>query len=322
MPLGVPRSGKRPGSADLGLAPRAGKAERGRRSRRAGRPYLYLLPALVFLGLFIYAPVALVTVLSFFEWNMVSPVAAFVGLENFVSLLTTVDFLRILLQSLLYILIALLGNFLLPVGLAMLTLQVGRRHSDLYQALLFTPTMIATAIGALLWQFIYLPTGGLLNGLLSVFGLPGPNWLRDPRTALPAIGVVAAWKHMGFSYLIALAGLMAIPREYLEAARVDGATGWPLIRFVMWPLLMPTVLFLMLTTILQAMPHAFVPVEVLTGGGPSDVSSNLLYDIYRNGFRFFDVGTASAEAVLLMALLAGAAIWQFSILDKNLTYDR
>ena len=288
----------------------------------ATQPYLYLLPALLFLGLFIYWPLVQVTILSFFRWNLISPNGTFVGLDNFASLLTDPKFFGVLLQTLLYIFIALLGNFLLPVGLAMLTLQVGRRYTDLYQSLLFTPTMVAVSVGALLWQWIYLPTGGLLNTLLSVFGLPEVNWLNDPDTALGAVGVVAAWQFMGFNYLISLAGLRAVPREYLEAARIDGATGWPLLRWVIIPLLMPTLLFVALTSILQALPNAFVPIEILTRGGPSDSSDNLLYTIYRDGFQFFQVGEASAEAVVTILLLGGAAIWQFRILDRSLNYER
>jgi len=288
----------------------------------ATQPYLYLLPALLFLGLFIYWPLVQVTILSFFRWNLISPNGTFVGLDNFASLLTDPKFFGVLLQTLLYIFIALLGNFLLPVGLAMLTLQVGRRYTDLYQSLLFTPTMVAVSVGALLWQWIYLPTGGLLNTLLSVLGLPEVNWLNDPDTALGAVGVVAAWQFMGFNYLISLAGLRAVPREDLEAARIDGATGWPLLRWVIIPLLMPTLLFVALTSILQALPNAFVPIEILTRGGPSDSSDNLLYTIYRDGFQFFQVGEASAEAVVTILLLGGAAIWQFRILDRSLNYER
>ena len=288
----------------------------------AAKPYLYLLPALLFLGLFVYWPLVQVTILSFFRWNLVSPNRTFVGLDNFASLLTGPKFFGILLQTLLYMFIALLGNFLLPVGLAMLTLQVGRRYTDLYQSLLFTPTVVAVSVGALLWQWIYLPTGGLLNTLLSVFGLPEVNWLNNPDTALGAVGVVAAWQFMGFNYLISLAGLKAVPREYLEAARIDGATGWPLLRWVIIPLLMPTLLFVALTSILQALPNAFVPIEILTRGGPSESSDNLLYTIYRDGFQFFQVGKASAEAVVTVLLLGGAAIWQFRILDRSLDYER
>jgi ABC-type sugar transport system permease subunit len=286
------------------------------------RPYLLVLPAAVFLGLFVYWPVVLVTFLSFFEWNMVSPQMTFVGLENFASRFADPAFYRLLFQSLLYIAIALLGNFLLPVGLAMLTLQLGGRCGDVYQSLIFTPTVVAVSVGALLWQYIYLPTGGLLNAFLGRFGVPGNTWLNDPATALGSIGVITAWKFMGFNYLIALAGLMAIPKEYLEAARVDGAAGWSFVRWVLIPLLMPTVLFVMLTAILQALPNAFVPIEILTRGGPNDASNNLLYATYQSAFQFFQIGKAGAEAVMLMLLLGGAAVWQFRILDRSLTYDR
>jgi ABC-type sugar transport system permease subunit len=152
--------------------------------------------------------------------------------------------------------------------------------------------------------------------------LPEVNWLNNPDTALGAVGVVAAWQFMGFNYLISLAGLMAVPKEYLEAARIDGATGWPLLRWVIIPLLMPTLLFVALTSILQALPNAFVPVEILTRGGPSESSDNLLYTIYQDGFQFFQVGKASAEAIVTILLLGGAAIWQFRILDRHSSYER
>lgn len=274
------------------------------------------------MGLFVYWPLAQVSLLSFFQWNMVSPTRPFVGLENFVTLLTDGDFLRVILQSFAYIAIALLGNFLLPIGLAMLTLEVTSRQADLYQSLLFTPTVVAVSVGALLWQWIYLPTGGLLNSFLSLLGLPGGNWLNDPSTALGSVGLVAAWKFMGFNYLISLAGLRAVPREYLEAARVDGATGWPLVRYVIGPLLAPTMLFIALTAFLQALPNAFVPVEILTGGGPNNASNHLLFAVYEIGFNFFQVGRAGAAAVILMVLLGGAAVWQFRMLDRSLSYDR
>lgn len=323
MRLGDAADGEDAGAPGSGRRSKAERSIRERRLGRVARPYLYLMPAFVVLGVFVYWPVLLVSALSLVEWNLIGPNVVFVGLENFASLLTSGDFLLLLLRSVLYVLAALLGNFLLPVGLAMLTMQVRQRHSDLYQSLLFTPTVVATSVGALLWQFIYLPTGsGLLNASLETLGLSGTDWLGNSGTALPAVATVAAWQYMGFNYLVALAGIMAVPKDYLEAARVDGATGWPMLRHVMVPLLMPTILFLMVTTVLQALPNAFVPIEILTGGGPNGASNNLLYDVYRTGLRYFQVGEASAEAVLLMALLGGAAVWQFRMLDRSLTYDR
>lgn len=305
------------GDASVAGRPRAG----GRRAVATARPYAFVLPALLFVGLFVYWPLLQVMLLSLYEWNMVSP-RRFVGSGNFRSLFADAELASLLLQSAGYVLVALLGNFLLPAVLALLTLQVGERSASWYQMLLFTPTVVATSVGALLWQWIYLPAGGLLNASLDLVGVPPSNWLNDPDTALTAVGVVATWKFFGFNYLIALAGLKAIPGEYVEAARLDGASGLTLLGGVVLPLLRPTLLFLALTAFLQALPNAFVPIQVLTQGGPAGSSTNLLFSLHEAGFRFFQVGRASAEAVLTMVLLAGAAYSYFRLLERRTEYDR
>lgn len=305
----------------IGLLSRQQKQRSRGRALGAATPYLYILPALLFIGLFIYWPLIQVMYLSVLSWNLISPDREWVGIDNYASLVRAGVLTRLVVQSLQYILIAMLGNFLLPVGLAMLTLQVRSRASDMYQSLLFTPTVVSTAVGALLWQWIYLPSGGLLNELLEAVGLSGVNWLNNPSTALPSVGVVAVWKFLGFNYLIALAGLKAIPRDFLEAAKVDGAVGWQLIFGVVLPLLGPTLLFIALTSALQALPNVFVPIQIMTGGGPSNATTNLVYSVYETGFRLFQIGKASAEAVLTMILLGGLAYWYFRLLDQRTQYD-
>lgn len=292
------------------------------RRRESWRPYVYVLPAIAFLGLFVYWPLVQVGYLSLHRWNLISPQRPFVGAENYRELAADPLLPGLLAQSLWYVVIALLGTFLLPVGLAMLTLQVGGRWAACYQAALFTPAVIASSVGALLWQWVFLPTGGLLNGALAVAGVGGLNWLNDPGTALGAVAAATAWKFLGFNFLFALAGLRALPREPIEAAQVDGAGGWELLRGVVLPMLAPTLLFLGLTTILQALPNTFVPLQILTRGGPSDASTNLLYAVYQDAFQFFLIGRASAEAVLLLLLLGGFAIWQFRLLERRLDYGR
>jgi ABC-type sugar transport system permease subunit len=301
---------------------RRGIPRRRRHLLETARPYLYVLPALLFAAVFVYWPLVQVGILSGFNWNMVSPQRTFVGAANYGALAADADYRATVLQSVQYVGIALLGNFVLPLGLALLTLRVGERHAARYQALLFTPTVVATSVGALLWLWIYSPAGGLLNAALGAAGLPGGQWLTDPDAALTAVGLVGVWKFFGFSYLIALAGLQAVPRTYVEAARVDGADGWPLLRGIVLPLLAPTLLFLALTAVLQALPNVFVPIQVLTQGGPAGSSSNVLYGVYETAFRFFQVGKASAEAVVTLVLFAGAAFLYFRLLDRRLEYDR
>lgn len=286
------------------------------------RPYAAIAPLMILLAVFLYGPVATVVGLSFFNWNLVSLDGNFVGAQNYTDVLTDPATLELLTQTAAYIAAALLGNFLLPIGMALLTLGLRRGAASIYRTLLFAPAVVSTSIGAVLWQFVYLPRGGPLNELLAHFGLAPMNWLNDPSLVLPSVATAAVWNTFGFSYVIALGGLAAIPIEQLEAARVDGAHGWRLLRHITLPLLMPTLLFLALTAILQAMPHSFVAIQVLTSGGPDGRSGNLLYEVYHQGFETFAVGRGSATAVVLMLLISGLAIWQFRILDRRAEYDR
>lgn len=290
-------------------------------SRRRLPAAVLVMPAVALLAVFVGWPVLQVVLLSLFEWNLVSPDMTFVGLANYLSLLTDPKTEQILFQSAAYVAAALLGGVVAPVGLALLTTAVPARAAAVYQWLLFTPSIISASVASQLWEWIYLPVGGGLNALAALLRLPAGNWLNDPRTALAAVAVVVWWKYAGFNYLVALAGLAAIPRDCLEAARIDGARGWRLARHVVLPLLAPTLLFIVLTATLTAMSNAFVPIDVLTGGGPAGASSNLLYAAYQDGLRFFRVGLGSAENVLLIALLGGAAFWQLSWLRRS-RHDR
>ncbi len=286
------------------------------------KPLWFVVPVFIPLALFVFYPLFRTVFISFFEWNLVNPKREFIGFDNYLEIIKTPDFVTMLLQSLYYMGLALIGNFLLPIGLALLTLQVSSREAEVYQTLLFIPAVIAVSIGTLIWLWFYLPAGGLFNAILGALQLPRPAWLNDPSLALPAVSLVANWKFLGFNYLIALAGLRAIPKEFLEAARVDGASGWNLIYFIILPLFAPSAIFLLVSTLLQSLEQVFVPIEVLTVGGPAGATDNLMYTVYNEGFKFFRAGRAAALSVLLIAAFAALIFWQFRLLEKRVSYER
>ncbi len=301
---------------------KASAARRGGLAREAVGAYLYLLPTLFVLFLFVYWPLLQSLYLSLHDWNLLRRGGPFVGLENYLRVLSDPAFWQLLWQSGAYVGLALLGNFLLPVALALLTLQVSSREAETYQALLFAPTVVAASVGSLIWLWFYLPAGGLFNAVFQGLGLPPLGFLSDPALALPSVALVAAWKFLGFHYLIALAGLRAIPRDYLEAARVDGAVGLSLVRHILWPLFAPTGLYLFLSTLIQSLEYAFIPIDVMTLGGPSGTSSNLMYQVYLESFRFFRIGIASAQSILLVLLFAGFILWQLRLMERGVEYAR
>jgi ABC-type sugar transport system permease subunit len=282
---------------------------------------LFVIPAIAFIGLFLIVPLARDIQISFFDWNLISPERKFVGLANYIAVIGDPSFLSMLAQSGLYVGFALVGNVALPLLLATLTLRAGRREADVYQTLIFLPTVIPVSVGALLFLWLYLPYGGPFSKALALVHIASPNWFTDPHWALPAVSSVAVWKFFGFNYLILLAGLKAIPESYLEAAEIDGAAGWLRFQRIVLPLVMPTLLFTIVTTILQALDHAFVPIQILSVGGPSGASSNLFYAIYQDAFQYFQAGRASALAVVYLAIFGAFAIWQFRMLERNTLYD-
>lgn len=259
--------------------------------------------------------------LSLTDWNLISPLPRFVGLENYRELLTSPTFLQTLAQTAYYLALAFVGNFMVPVLLAVLTLGVGPRLLSLYRTVLFLPAVVSSAVGAIVWQYLFLPTGGPINALLGVAGIDGANWLNDPATVIPAIAAIATWNNFGFNYVIALGGLSAIPRSIQDAARLDGAAGLSMLTRITIPMAAPTLIFVATAALLQALPQVFVPLQLITGGGPDNASNNLFFDVYRTAFQYFRVGESSAGAVVLVALLAMAAIVQYRLADRRTTYD-
>lgn len=286
-------------------------------------PYFYIAPAVLVIFIFVYLPLARTVQLSFYQGNLLNPTRMYVGLDNYLDLIDSAIFHEVLMQSALYMFFSLIGSVLVPVSLAFLTLQLTDREVDFYQSTLFLPTVIAFNVVVLIWAFFFLPTtNGLFNRLLASAGQPPSSWLKDPLLALPSIALIANWKLMGFHFLLAIAGLKAIPKEYLEAAYVDGAHGWPLIRRIVLPLFAPTGLFLIIITLIGSLDAVFTPIRVMTEGGPNNATNNLMYAIFSEGFRFFRTGQASTLAVILIVIFGGLIYMQYRLLDRNVNYER
>jgi len=289
--------------------------------RRGDKTYRwYLLPFVVIFGGFLFLPLIAVLVLSFLDWNLIRADAQFVGLENYADVVLNPVFLQTLRQTALYVVLGVIGNCIIPVLLAAFTLSVGQRALGFYRTALFLPAVVASAVSAIVWQYLFLPAGGPINSVFAGLGLTGPNWFTDPNTVIYAIAVIASWNTFGFNYVIALGGLSAIPVSIVEAAKLDGAHGWRMLTQVTVPMASPTLIFVALAAVLQSLPHAFVPIQVITGGGPNNASNNLFYDVYRNAFQYFQIGPSAAGAVILVLLLAIVVIAQYRFTDKRATY--
>jgi multiple sugar transport system permease protein/sn-glycerol 3-phosphate transport system permease protein len=274
------------------------------------------------MGVFIYWPLLYSVYLSMLEWNFVSPTREFVGLANFVELARDEGFRRALVSTGLYLLVLVPLLVLAPLGVAMLLWPIrGSRVQGAYRAVLFAPTVVSFAVAAVAWLWIFNPIRGLLNQILLIAaGRSGVNWLQDPDTAIWCVILVSAWKAFGFNLILYIAALESVPRDYLEAAALDGASGWTLFRHVRFPLITPTFFFVSVTTFIFVSEEVFAAISVLTQGGPYGRTTNLLYYLYERGFEFFDVGGASATALVLFGAVMAVTWLQFRLLERHVHY--
>jgi len=290
--------------------------------RRGILPHVYgwllLTPAAILLIAFTHYP-TVATVLDSL-WSKGNPVrpSRFVGLGNYETLIEDPIFWKVLGNNLWFA----LGTIPASIALALLmALLVDRRlpGRSVLRMAYFTPTILPMIAVANIWLFFYSPEIGLIDQILSAFGLPGHNWLGDPKTVMGAIAVMTIWKEAGFFMIFYLAALQHIPTELREAARLEGASSWTFFRRVLFPLLMPTTLFVSVNAVLNSfklVDHLFV----LTKGGPNNASNLLLYYIYETAFSFFDTPYGATLTVVLLVLLAVLSLSQFFAFDKRIHY--
>jgi len=280
--------------------------------------WLLLMPAAILLIAFTHYPTVTTVVKSLFSKGTAIRPSRFTGLDNYRMMMEDPVFWKVLGNNLWFA----LGTIPTSIALAILmALFVNRTlpGRSLVRMAYFTPTILPMIAVANIWLFFYTPDIGLIDQILTAIGLSGRNWLGDPSTVLPAVMVMTIWKEAGFFMIFYLAAMQNIPPELKEAARLEGTGRWTYFFRVMFPLLMPTTLFVFINAVLNSfklVDHLFV----LTKGGPDNASNLLLYYIFETAFSYFETHYAAALTVVLLLLLAGMALGQFFILDKRVHY--
>lgn len=284
-------------------------------------PYLLVLPLLALIILFIYWPLVYQTYLSFFDWNFVRPDMNFIGFENYRTFLSDPRFIASLRGTGIYFLALVPIQVFVPLALALLLWPIRKSKAQgPYRVMLFSPTVVAYSVGAVMWLWIFNPLQGVLNKVLLDFGLDRINWLSDRNVAIWSVILVATWKTLGFHLLLYMAALEAVPTDFLEAAQLDGANNWTLMTTIRFPLISPTFFFILVTTVISVNDDVFGAINVLTEGGPFGSTTNVIYYMYQQGFQFFQIGKASALAVLLFLATMLITWLQFKFGERHVHY--
>jgi multiple sugar transport system permease protein len=271
------------------------------------RPGLWFLaPALVVLGIFFFLPIVVSLFLSATDFDMYaladSGNARWVGLANYANLLSDSLFWRSLVNTLYFVCVGGPLTVVVSLGAALLVSSKLTRLPVLWRTIFFAPVVTTLVAVAVVWKYLYDKQYGMLNHFLGMLGLGPIDWLGDGRWAMLAIILLAVWKNFGYNMVIFVAGLQSIPEEMFEAARIDGANGWQTFWNVKLPMLAPTFLFVGVTTMIGYF-QLFAEPYVMTQRGPLQSTVSVLYLMYEEGFKWWNLGNASAVAFLLFLLM-------------------
>jgi multiple sugar transport system permease protein len=245
---------------------------------------------------------------SFHDWNPLLARFRWVGLDNFRTLLDDEVVWSALGTTLVFTLLLMVINISLAMVLAVL---INRRLRGIttFRAFFFSPVVVSSVAWVLLWQYLVADNGGI-NGFLATIGIDGPNWLRDEHWALLTVVVIQVFKGVGMNMILFLAALQGVPTELKESARIDGAGAWRTFWRVTIPLIAPTILLVSIITMIAAM-NIFVPIQLLTSGGPGRSTTVMSYLLYQTAFRQNDFGYASAIGVLLFLVVLALTVLQW-----------
>ncbi|MCM3217494.1 sugar ABC transporter permease [Niallia taxi] len=277
-------------------------------------PYLFISPALLLLMMFSLIPIVVAFVISFTDislvglsdWSQIN----FVGIDNYIDIMTDPIFLKSIGNTLFYVVIGVPLVITCSLGIAVLINFGENRFFQFFRLIFYTPSITNVVAVAVVWSYLYNPSFGFLNYLLSLADIPAVPWLQHPVIAKISLIILALWRAIGTNMIIFLAALQGIPKAYYEAASLDGANKWQQLFKITVPMLKFAIFFVTVTTIIGWLQFFEEPF-IMTNGGPLDSTTSISLFIYRNGFQFSKLGYAAAGSFLLFIAIIIVTLIQF-----------
>lgn len=254
---------------------------------------------ILFYLVFLLVPIGIAFAGSFHEWNPLSGIYRFTGVENYFNVFTSALFGKAMLNTLIFSVVVIFFRVGLGLAIAVAIYSTLIKHKSFFRAVYYMPVVTPMVAVAFVWKFLYNPQIGAINQILGL----DINWLMNPKTALIAIMVMTIWKDFGYAVVMFMAGLYSLPSDAMEAAKVDGASSWQTFKWLTLPLLKPMTLFVVITSIISYI-QAYVQVLILTEGGPGTATYLSSYIIYNEAFVKYNFGYASAMSFVLFVITA------------------
>jgi sn-glycerol 3-phosphate transport system permease protein len=281
-------------------------------------PYILVAPQIIITLVFFIWPASQALYQSVLQEDPFGLSSVFVGLDNFVYIFTD----EIYLNSIYVTMIFSFSVAAIAMSTALLLAVMADRvirGATIYKTLIIWPYAVAPVVSAVLWYFLFNPTVGMVSFFLKSFGYEWNHTLNGNQAMLLVI-IASAWREISYNFLFFLAGLQAIPKSFIEAAAIDGASPGKRFWTISFPLLSPTVFFLIVMNIVYAFFDTFGVIHAITEGGPSQATNIMVYKVYHDGFLSLDLGSSAAQSVILMALVISLTVVQFRYIERKVHY--
>lgn len=277
--------------------------------------YIFMLPGIVYFAVFVAYPLIRTFSLSFFTLRGIVNPPLFVGLENYITILSDETFRASIFHTFYYTALT------APIGWASglfvaFLFSTKFKFKNFWKMVYFLPSVTALIAVAVVWTWIYQPLYGLLNSILRFLNLSPQGWIKSPVLVIPSVAAVNIWMRTGFNMIIFLAGLMGIPQELYEVADIDGASTWHKFWYITFPLLLPTTAFVLIMSTINGL-QVFTEIYIMTSGGPADSSRVVAFEIYQTAFKFSRMGKACAMAVVLFSIVLVFTVIQLKFFRKG-----
>ncbi len=282
---------------------------------------VFIFPALLAFCIFMFWPLLRTIYLSFFDWNMIKPVKEFVGFQNYIDLLQDGVTYKILGNTIVYIIILLIMNFVAPYIVSFLLTFIIKKGKGFYKTAFFLPSVISLVVGSILYVWILNPISGPVAIIMRNFGMQIPTWSKTEGMVIAILSLITSWKVFGYNFIIVLGGVMGVSQEVIEAAKIDNVSDFKIFTQIVLPMSSATGVYVLIMTIVQGLQYVYTPITVITQGGPNNASSNLIYQSYHEAFKLYQTGDASALSVMTMALFIILLVLEFKFVEKGVYYE-
>ena len=285
------------------------------------KPWFLLTPVIIMFSIFVFWPLMYTFYLSFFEWNMISPTKTFVGIDNYIAILTDPTTYKIFLNTLLYIGVLLLINLLIPYIFAFVLHLVINRFKGFYKTAIFLPSFISLVVGSVLFTWILNPVSGPIAEIAGWMGIQLPIWSQTEGLVIVVISLITSWKVFGYNFIMLFASISGISEEIIEAARLDGVPLHRIFLDIILPMSSASGVYILILTIVQGLQFVYTPISVITQGGPNYASSNLIYQSFNEGFILYRTGHSAALSILTLLVFAVLLLAEFKFVEKGVHYE-